>query len=502
MILPEQQEHHPGGRAGRRQTDEDRCAVVPTRGIAEGFAALLAYDPEAARRRQRQGDDRGGRARRGRRGHPGGPRLDLRRSARSPRATASASPATASGRSAAGSTGAATGSCSTALVDRRPRDRHASSRARARRRPTPATSPSGSHEHRPDVDGRGPPRRPAALPVPLRHRVAPAAAPIGPATLARARRRCPSPSSKGVGPKRAEALAKLDIADRARPAHLLPAPLPRPHATRRRIDELDVGEEAMVLGRRSTRVDGAAHAQTGKAHGRRRRHRRHRATCGSRSSTSRGASGSCSRARRRCCSARSRCSAGARQMTNPVVDLVGDKTGRIVPVYPQSEKAGVMTVGRRQVDGRGAATGPASSPTRCRPSVLDRLRPRRPHRRVPRHPHARVDGRGRARPGAGSCSTSCCACSSRSCCASARSSARRHGHPPRRRRRARAALPRARCRSRSPAPRSGSIGEIDATTWPARTRCTGCCRATSAPARRSSRSARCSSPCRAATRAR
>ncbi len=33
----------------------------------------------------------------------------------------------------------------------------------------------------------------------------------------------------------------------------------------------------------------------------------------------------------------------ARQMTNPVVDLVGDKTGRIVPVYPQSEKAGVVT---------------------------------------------------------------------------------------------------------------------------------------------------------------
>jgi ATP-dependent DNA helicase RecG len=34
---------------------------------------------------------------------------------------------------------------------------------------------------------------------------------------------------------------------------------------------------------------------------------------------------------------------GRRQMTNPVVDLIGDKTGRIVPVYPQSEKAGVMT---------------------------------------------------------------------------------------------------------------------------------------------------------------
>ena len=34
---------------------------------------------------------------------------------------------------------------------------------------------------------------------------------------------------------------------------------------------------------------------------------------------------------------------GRRQMTNPVVDLVGDRTGRIVPVYPQSEKAGLTT---------------------------------------------------------------------------------------------------------------------------------------------------------------
>jgi ATP-dependent DNA helicase RecG len=34
---------------------------------------------------------------------------------------------------------------------------------------------------------------------------------------------------------------------------------------------------------------------------------------------------------------------GTKQMTNPIVDLVGDKTGRIVPVYPQSEKAGLTT---------------------------------------------------------------------------------------------------------------------------------------------------------------
>jgi ATP-dependent DNA helicase RecG len=34
---------------------------------------------------------------------------------------------------------------------------------------------------------------------------------------------------------------------------------------------------------------------------------------------------------------------GTRQLANPVVDLVGDRTGRIVPLYPQSEKAGVTT---------------------------------------------------------------------------------------------------------------------------------------------------------------
>ena len=34
---------------------------------------------------------------------------------------------------------------------------------------------------------------------------------------------------------------------------------------------------------------------------------------------------------------------GRRQMTIPVVDLVGDRTGRIIPIYPQSEKAGLNT---------------------------------------------------------------------------------------------------------------------------------------------------------------
>ena len=34
---------------------------------------------------------------------------------------------------------------------------------------------------------------------------------------------------------------------------------------------------------------------------------------------------------------------GQRQMTNPVVDRIGDQTARIVPIYPQSEKAGIMS---------------------------------------------------------------------------------------------------------------------------------------------------------------
>ena len=54
-------------------------------------------------------------------------------------------------------------------------------------------------------------------------------------------------------------------------------------------------------------------------------------------------------------------------MTNPVVDLIGDRTGRIVPIYPQSEKAALTTweiagwVERRAR----ALRRPRASPTRC-----------------------------------------------------------------------------------------------------------------------------------------
>lgn len=57
---------------------------------------------------------------------------------------------------------------------------------------------------------------------------------------------------------------------------------------------------------------------------------------------------------------------GQRQMTNPVVDLIGDKTGRIVPVYPQSEKAGVMTWDIAKWMAPRRSSGRARLPTRCR----------------------------------------------------------------------------------------------------------------------------------------
>ena len=34
---------------------------------------------------------------------------------------------------------------------------------------------------------------------------------------------------------------------------------------------------------------------------------------------------------------------GGLQMTNPIVDMIGDRTGKIVPIYPQSEKAQLST---------------------------------------------------------------------------------------------------------------------------------------------------------------
>ena len=54
---------------------------------------------------------------------------------------------------------------------------------------------------------------------------------------------------------------------------------------------------------------------------------------------------------------------GQRQMTGPIVDLVGNQTGRIVPVYPQSEKSGLLT--------RDVAAFVEEALARCRPRGFD-----------------------------------------------------------------------------------------------------------------------------------
>jgi ATP-dependent DNA helicase RecG len=63
---------------------------------------------------------------------------------------------------------------------------------------------------------------------------------------------------------------------------------------------------------------------------------------------------------------------GTKQLTNPVVDLVGDQTGQVVPVYPQSEKARITTEDvRRWVEEALRRTGDLLDPVP--EDVLDRL---------------------------------------------------------------------------------------------------------------------------------
>jgi len=72
---------------------------------------------------------------------------------------------------------------------------------------------------------------------------------------------------------------------------------------------------------------------------------------------------------------------GGLQMTNPVVDLIGDRTGRIVPIYPQSEKAaiatweiaGVVEHALQRWDARGISD-PVPGTVRDRNGLVDRRR--------------------------------------------------------------------------------------------------------------------------------
>ena len=61
-------------------------------------------------------------------------------------------------------------------------------------------------------------------------------------------------------------------------------------------------------------------------------------------------------------------------MTNPVVDLIGDRTGRIVPIYPQSEKAALNTWEiAGWVEDALRECAPVASPTRSAGRCRERL---------------------------------------------------------------------------------------------------------------------------------
>jgi len=72
---------------------------------------------------------------------------------------------------------------------------------------------------------------------------------------------------------------------------------------------------------------------------------------------------------------------GGLQMTNPIVDLIGDRTARIVPIYPQSEKAqistweiaGMVEEALRRCQERGIAD-PVLAAVRQRHGLIDRGR--------------------------------------------------------------------------------------------------------------------------------
>ena len=94
---------------------------------------------------------------------------------------------------------------------------------------------------------------------------------------------------------------------------------------------------------------------------------------------------------------------GGLQMSNPIVDLIGDRTGRIVPIYPQSEKAQISTwemagwveEALRRCNERGIADPvPEFGPRAARPRAARRCAPVDPRPRV----DAR-EGTGPASPG-------------------------------------------------------------------------------------------------------
>ena len=84
---------------------------------------------------------------------------------------------------------------------------------------------------------------------------------------------------------------------------------------------------------------------------------------------------------------------GRKQMTNPVVDLIGNRTGPHRAHLPAVREGPPVDVGDRRLGGRGPAAVGHPRPGRPGARVGARpLRPRHPARGVRRHPRPRVDG--------------------------------------------------------------------------------------------------------------
>ena len=297
------------------------------------------------------------------------------------------------------------------------------------------------------------------------------------------------PSCKGVGERKRDALASARHRDRARPAHHLPAPLGRPHQR---------GPRRRPRGRAGGAGAGRPCARRTSGRLRNRRtiveavgRRRHRADARrvlqpavARAPAARRAAGRAVRQGRDVPRRAADDEPGRRPDRRPHrshrADLPAEREGA-------AARRGSSPAGSRT---RSSAAGRAASPTRCRTAIRRRLglvdrgdalrsihlpetiaEKEQARRRLAFDELLRVQlvlvlrKRALERDAVGHRAT--------------RSTASWCG----------ASTPR--CRSRSPAPSSGRSPRSTPTS-PARTRCTGCCRATSAPARRSSPSRRCS----------
>ena len=386
--------------------------VVPTTGVAEGFAALMEYDPEgdAASNAERMTRVRG--AGGVGRGHPGGARLVDARRAGEARATSSASRAEASWWSRRRWPTRPPG-CSTSSSPTTTRS-SPSSRARARRPRDTRRITEWLAEHHPDVAAEvhhgGQPLYPYLLSGRVGWRG-------GCAQLADAAgARC----STGVGPKKAEALATMEIET----VLDLLTHYPRRYLDRTQqaaIKDLKVGDEAMVL------------ATVKRVQSRRTRQRRALVEVDVFDGTS---YLRCTffnqpwRAKQLKEGTEAVFFGKLEALPGPAADDEPGRrphrrrTGPHHSHLPAVREGRAHHVGARRLGRGGAAAGGRASPTRCRPSGATgstsstaRGRSARSTRRSRWPP--------RRRRASASSSTSCCGCSSRSSCASARSSATR-----------------------------------------------------------------------------